>query len=161
MTPRIVSSNTYTRCFQTSKVLSNALFLNKKPFLIKKLNLLLCSFCKEEDETIFHLYFHCPNVRNLCNQLKFYHAKYFCLPPQTLQATIFGFSEKNNMENVIFYNHLFLIFKLYVYRSREKIFLSVMSLVNQIIKIKEIEKEDSIYSEKSVFSVIKTGAKQI
>ena len=52
------------------------------------------------------------------------------------------------MENVILHKHLFLIFKLYVYRSREKGFLSVISLVNQIMKVKKIKKENSPWSEK-------------
>ena len=55
MTVRIVSSNTNMRCFQY-KVLSNAHFPNKKLFLFKKSNLPSCSFCKEEDETVFHLF---------------------------------------------------------------------------------------------------------
>ena len=36
-----------------------------------------------------------------------------------------------------------------------------MSLVNEILKIKKIEKEDSLYSEKSVLSKTKNYAKQI
>ena len=54
------------------------------------------------------------------------------LPPQTLQAVVFGFSEKDKIKNLIPYNHLFLIFNLHVYRFRENGFLSIMSLVNQI-----------------------------
>ena len=57
--------------------------------------------------------------------MRFYLAEGFSLPPQTLQAAVFGFSEKDNTENVIFYNHFFLIFKLYVYRTREKGLLNV------------------------------------
>ena len=121
MAPRIVSSNTYIRCFQYN-VLNNALFQNKKLFLFKKSNSPLCSCCKEEDKTAFCFYFCWANVRNLWNQLKFYLAEDLSLPPQTLQAAVFGFSEKDITENVILYNHLFLIFKLYVYRSREKDF---------------------------------------
>ena len=61
------------------------------------------------------------------------------------------------MENETLYNRFFLIFKSYVYRSREKRSLSVKSLVDQImkIKLKKIEKENSLYSEKSVLSIIK------
>ena len=61
------------------------------------------------------------------------------------------------MENETLYNRFFLIFKSYVYRPREKRFLSVKSLVDQImkIKLKKIEKENSLYSEKSVLSIIK------
>ena len=111
MIPRIVSSNTHMRCFQY-KVLNNTLFLNKKHFLFKKSNSPLYYFCDEEDETVFYLYFYCPNVRNLGNQLDFYIAEDFSLPPQTLQAAVFGFSEKDNTKNVILYYHLFPIFKL-------------------------------------------------
>ena len=74
------------------------------------------------------------------------------LPPQTLQAADSDFSEKDNTENVILYNHVFPIFKLYIYHSRENGFLNVMSLVNQIMKIKKIEKNKTkktpLYSEK-------------
>ena len=118
-------------------------------------------FCKEEDETIFRLHFCCPNARNLWNQLKFYLAEDLTLSPQTLQAAVFGFPKKDNTKNVIFYNHLLLIFKLYVYRSNEKWLLNVISLVNQIMKIKSIEKENSLYSEKSAISIIKNGTRQI
>ena len=119
----------------------------------------LCSFCNEEDETVFHLYFYCPNVRNLWNQLDFYLAD-FSLLPQTLQAAVFDFSKKDNTKNGIPYNHLFLIFKFYIYRSREKGLLNVMSLVNQIIKIKKIEKENSLYSEKKRARYIKKWSKR-
>ena len=80
---------------------------------MKKSNSPLWPFCKEEDETVFHLYFYCPNVRNLWNQLNVYLAEDLMLPSQTLQAAAFGFPEKGNTEKVILYNHLSLIFKLY------------------------------------------------
>ena len=93
MAPRIVSSNTYTRCFQY-KVFNNALFVNKKLFLFKKSNSPLCYFCKEEDETVFHLYFYCPNAKNFGNELNFYLAEDLMLPPQTLQAIVLSFPKK-------------------------------------------------------------------
>ena len=107
MTPRIVSSNVYTRCFHY-KIFSNALFLNKRLLLFEKSNSQLCSFCKKEDKIVFHLYFYFSNVRNLWNLLKFCPAEDLTLPPQRLQAVVFGFYEKDNMENVILYNQLFL-----------------------------------------------------
>ena len=147
MTPRIVSSNTYMRCFQY-KVLNNALFLNKKTFLFKKSNSPLCSFCKEEYKTVFHLHIYCPNVKNPWNQLNFYLAKDMTLPSRTLQAAFFGFSEKDIIENLVLYNNFLLIFKLYVYRSSEKGLLNIISLVNQIMKTKKKRKKPSFYSEK-------------
>ena len=78
------------------KVLNNALFLNKKSFLIKKSNPPLCYFRKDEDETVFHLYFYCPNVRNLWNEFFFFDlSEGLMLPPLTLHAVAFGFSEKD------------------------------------------------------------------
>ena len=43
MTPQSVSSNTYTRCFQY-KVLSNALFLDKKTFSLSEIKLSIMFF---------------------------------------------------------------------------------------------------------------------
>ena len=54
----IVSSNTFTKCFQ-NKILNNALLAIKKLNLFKKSNSPLCSSCKKEDETVFHLHFYC------------------------------------------------------------------------------------------------------
>ena len=80
-------------CFQY-KVLNNVLFINKELFLFKKPNSPLRSFCKDKDETVFHLYFYGPNVRNLWNQLNFYLAEDLTLPPQTLQAAVLAYQRK-------------------------------------------------------------------
>ena len=129
----------FSYCFQQYlyeifPVLSFELFLNKKLFFFKKSNLLLCSFCNEKDETVFHLYFYCPNVRNCWNKLKFYLPEDLMLPPQTLEAAVFGDFVKGNIENAILYllyailspclifYHLVLVFKLYVFCSVEKRF---------------------------------------
>ena len=139
MTPHIVSGNTYEKCFQY-KVWNNALFGNKKLFLFMKSNLPLCSFCKDKYETVFHLYFYCPNVKNLWSQLNVYNAEDLTLPPQ-IAGYCFGFSKKNNTKNVMHYNNFFLIFKLCIYRTWEKEFLNVMSLVNQIMRLKKKRKK--------------------
>ena len=104
---------------------------------MQEIKLPLCSFCKEKVETVFHHYCYCRSIRNLWNQLNCYLAEDLTLPPQTLQAAVFGFSKKGDTRNVVLCNHLFLIFKLYFYRSREKELLNVMRLVNGIMKIKK------------------------
>ena len=106
--------DTLIRCFQY-KVLNNVLFPNENLFLFKKSNSPFCSFYKEEDETVFHFYFYCPNVTNLWNQLKFYLAEDLTLPSQTLQAAVFGFFEKDNTENAILCNLLFLIVLIFTF----------------------------------------------
>ena len=70
----------------------------------------LCSVCKEEDEIVFHLYFYCPNVRNLWNQLKFILHKIWCFHPKHWWLLFLSFPRKAIPKNVILYNLLFIIF---------------------------------------------------
>lgn len=67
------------------------------------------------------------------------------LPHQKLQAVVFGFSKKDYTDNVIVYNHLFVILKLHVYHSREKQFLSVGGEADDENKK---QNKNSLYSEK-------------
>ena len=43
--------------------------------------------------------------------------------------------------NKVFINHILLIFKLYVFKSREKKFINLNNLIAEIRKVKTIEKE--------------------
>ena len=45
--------------------------------------------------------------------------------------------------NKIFINHMLLIFKLYVYKSREKKFININSLIAEIQNVKRIEEENA------------------
>ena len=58
---------------------------------------------------LYSIFFYYPSLRNLWTQLKFYLAEDFILPPQTLQAAVFDFSEIGKMENVILLTIFFLI----------------------------------------------------
>ena len=68
------------------------------------------------------------------------------LPTLTPQTAILGIldSVSNNSffeNNKILINHILLIFKLYVYKSREKKFININNLIAEIRKVKRIEKE--------------------
>ena len=125
----------------------------------------MCSFCKGKYETVFYFYFYCSNVRNFWNQLNVYLAEDLTLPLQTLQAAVFSFIEEDITESLRLYKHTFLIFKLYVYRYREKRIFNVTSLVNQIIKIKKKKnrkrKEKLTLLWKKIAKYNKNDAKQI
>ena len=56
--PRIVTYNTYLRCFQY-QILNNILYLNNKHYASKLTNSLLCLFCKDENETALHIFYSC------------------------------------------------------------------------------------------------------
>ena len=57
----------------------------------------------------------------------------------TPQAAFFGFTEKN-LDDTILQNHLLLVFKIYLYKSRSYGFACLKSLLLEIKKINRLEK---------------------
>ena len=55
--------------------------------------------------------------------------------------------------NKIFINHILLIVKLYVYKSREKKFINVNNLIAEIQKVKKIGKEIASNNSKKTISL--------
>ena len=106
----------------------------------------LCSFCNLYDETPFHIFYECDRDKCLWSDLVQCFQNTLILPTLAPQAAILGIldSESSNScfeNNKIFINHILLIFKLYVYKSREKKFVNINNLVAQIRKVKRIQKE--------------------
>ena len=66
--PRKVTINAYLRSFQY-KILNNILYLNKKLHTFGLSNTQLCSFCKMEEETKSHLFYHCIHIQDIRNQV--------------------------------------------------------------------------------------------
>ena len=62
------------------------------------------------------------------------------LLPLTPQAVIFGFLEID-CQSYLIQNHILLILKLYIYKSRKIFFLSSTCLLKEVSKIKNIEKK--------------------
>ena len=75
------------------------------------------------------------------------------LPILTPQTAIFGFN--NGIENSVYKitNHILLIFKLHVYKSRERGILELSRLINKIKKVKLLEKKISPESCKETGTV--------
>ena len=69
-------------------------------------------------------------------------------PDLTPQAALFGFINEcyNNLN--ILQNHLLLIFKLYIYQSRERGVLNLNDLIKNITKGKKLERKIASVSEK-------------
>ena len=65
------------------------------------------------------------------------------LPILTQQTAILGFT--NGIENNVYKitNHILLIFKLHVYKSRERGTLELSRLINEIKKVKVLEKNSA------------------
>ena len=73
-------------------------------------------------------------------------------------AAILGILDSANNESIfkdnkVFIIHILLVFKLYVYKSREKKFINTNNLIAEIRKVKRIENAIVLtYSKKIVFT---------
>ena len=134
--PRLATTDTTLRSFQY-KILNNVLFLNKK------LSSTLCSFCDTLEETPIHIFFDCVHVKCLWERLHIDFQKDFILQSLTSQSVILGlYNEANGNYNLR--SHILLIFKCYIYISKEKQTLNIDILMANLIKVKKREKQVSI-----------------
>ena len=137
--PRNVSIDTNLRMSQYN-ILNNILFLKKLLFKIKKVPSSLCSFCNFADETALHIFYTCNITKPLWNELRYFVSQYLYIPEITPQSALFRFFNiSNQQQNFLLINHLLLIFKHYLYMSREHGAVCFTSLKLYFIKIKTIE----------------------
>ena len=78
----------------------------------------------------------------LLTQLQHFFQNILIIPPITPQSAIFGFTDHKVNYHLI--NHILLIFKYYVYKTRENGSLDLKVLKRNIHKIKNIEKQKSL-----------------
>ena len=128
--PRRVTLDTNLRMFQY-KLLNNILYL--------KVDSPVCSYCNAEEETPLHFFHSCLKTKQLWNRLRQYFLQFINIPLSTPQSSILGIFDNNQHSELI--NHLLLIFKCYIYSTRNAKQLNFNNLVITIKKIKEIEKE--------------------
>ena len=133
----IITSNSYQRNFQY-KILHNILYFNNKLFIFGKVCSSLCSFCHLVEESLAHLFCECKHVISLWQQLGLIFKEDLKLPHLTLQTATFGILTETETVTFKLINHLLLIFKQFVYTSRETGVLRLDKLINQIKKIKKI-----------------------
>ena len=108
-------------------------------FRFKKVDSPLCSYCNEEEETLLHLFHSCLRTKQLWNKLRQYFSKFINMPHSALQSPILGIFDNNQHSDLI--NHLLLIFKSYIYKTRNTKQLNFDNIMITMKKIKEIEKE--------------------
>ena len=108
----------------------------------------LCSFCNLCDKTRLHIFYECDSIKCLWSDLVHYFQNSLVLSTLTPQAAIFGFLDSTNSDynfknNKLLINHILPIFKLYVYRSREKQFIHINNIIAEIKSGKAIERDNS------------------
>ena len=140
--PRRVTINTNFRIFQY-KLLHNILYLNGVLYKFGKKISPLCSFCMEESESPIHLFHSWTKANFLWTELQHSFENVLIIPPITLQGAIFGFKVNYHL-----INHILLISKYYVYKTRENGSLDLKVLQRNIHKIKTNKPQQTRKTEK-------------
>ena len=86
--------------------------------------------CKTLEETPIHIFYDCVHVKYLWERLQAKFHNDIILPSLTPQVAIIGLT--NEINNIYNLNHILLIFKYYVYRSREKHMLDIDILLDNL-----------------------------
>ena len=96
-----------------------------------------------EEETISHLFYYCIHIQDIWNQVQIYFTDCFDFSQLTPPTALFGFHDIDN-NTFLIQNHILLLFKLYIYiyiyNARKHRFLSFNNFLNEVSKIKKLEK---------------------
>ena len=117
----------------------------------------MCSFCNLFDESPIHVVYECGCVKYLWSDLVQCSENTLTLPTLTPRTAIFRIldSVRNNSffeKNKIFINHILLIFKLYVYKSRENKFININNFIAEMQNVRRIEKEIALNNSKKTIA---------
>ena len=112
-----LSIDTNLRVFQY-KILNNILYLNEQLFIFNKKETKLCSYCRLQDETINHIFVECKFAIKLWCDLRHYCQCSFDIPILNPQSATFDFFEMDP-DFVIILNQMLLLYKYYIYLSRD------------------------------------------
>ena len=135
--PRKASTYGYDRIFQY-KILNNVLYLNKKLFLFGKSTVSTCSFCSNADEDLLHLFANCHQTVSLWASLKLALLPYLVLPELEERFALLGFYEALPSKFKLI-NHILLLFKIYLYKSRDSGFLRIDGIMSKIRETAKLE----------------------
>ena len=92
-----------------------------------------------EEETISHLFYYCIHIQDIWNKVQIYFTDCSNFSQLTPQTAILRFHNINN-NTFLIQNHVLILFKLYIYNARKHEFLSFNNFLNEVSKIKKLEK---------------------
>ena len=139
--PRKTTADTRLRVFQY-KILNNVLYLNEKLFHFGLVDSERCRFCLVSNEPPIHIFSECPIVKELWNCFCDVFKDYVSLPNLSPQIATLGFT--SNIENSMLINHIVLLFKYYVYKSRKDRNINILPFINFLTRVYDTEKALSI-----------------
>ena len=83
------------------------------------------------------MFYDCAHTQFLWKKLQTYLSSHLSIPNLTPQSAMFGFIDVEDFKIV---NHILIIFKVCVYKSRNKMNLNFEYLKHRITKVKNMEK---------------------
>ena len=114
-------------------------YLNKQLIFNKK-DTKPCSYCRLKNQTTNHSFVESKFAINLWSDLRHYCQCSFDIPILNPQSATFGFFEIDP-DLVILLNHILLLYKYYIYSSRDSSKLSFEALLKNILNIFVLEKK--------------------
>ena len=94
------------------------------------------------------------------SQLNVFFSGSITFPTLTPQTAIFGLiSSENNNSNILILYHLLLVFKLYIYKARERHSIRLDDVIVEIDKVRKMEKRLAALSEVKTIQYNKELAK--
>ena len=135
---RSISTDSYSRVFQY-KCLNSILYLNLALFRMGLSTTPLCSFCHSENETVPHLFHFCRVSKSVWSDLQNFFSSKIDLPCLTLQSAVLGFFE-TDQNNSIFFNNILLMYKITLYRNRDKGSVTANNVIKNLKARETIEK---------------------
>ena len=114
-------------------------YLNKQLIFNKK-DTKPCSYCRLKNQATNHSFVECKFAINLWSDLRHYCQCSFDIPILNPQSATFGFFEIDP-DLVILLNHILLLYKYYIYSSRDSSKLSFEALLKNILNIFVLEKK--------------------
>ena len=108
-------------------------------FLCGLSNTYQCSYCNLEDETITHLFSRCLITRRIWSEIQQNYKHKVLIQDLTLQSAYLGFCKLD--ENKIIVNHILLILKIMLFRSRPKQKSSLQEFLTNLKRVETIEYE--------------------
>ena len=141
--PFMVTIDTRTRAFQF-KITHNIYYTNKKLNMLKMRDTPECSFCKEHEETLKHLFIECKYVKTIWNDLQ-----NECNVSLSDNEKLFGLYENIDDKSYDALSHITIMVKQCIHKSRLAQKIPVFREVKAMIRsIEETERDIAIRTAK-------------
>ena len=98
-----------------------------------------------EEDIISHLFYYYTLIQGIWNQVQTYFTDCLHFSLLTPQTSVIGFHNIDN-DTFLIQNHILILLKLHICNARKCVFLSFNIFLNEISKIKNLERRVAVYN---------------